>query len=305
MNQTISVKDIEPNPFQSRKQVDRDAVEALAQSIKQAGFWETALRVRKHNGAYQLVWGHQRLEALRKLGHKEVPVEVVELDDLRMAEESLIENLQRTGLYEIDKAEAIARVLNMLMTTGRSTSSRNKAIDQICSLLGYQSPRTIEEYLAMAEMSAPTKAVLRENNTVRGAVRIARHIGGEKMVQHAAREKISQRDLEPMMSELKDLPKESRAKVVEKIIERKVTQPQEVKQLARREQARIVKKHEIPPDLMIFIDWWVLSLDNWTDKLKAAAKHRAYIHEHPETVTKFKDAAERFIAALKDLIDLR
>ena len=55
---------------------------------------------------------------------------IVELDDAAMAEQSLIENIQRHGLLEIDKAEAIARLLTMLTEAGLS---RPAAIEQLCS----------------------------------------------------------------------------------------------------------------------------------------------------------------------------
>jgi ParB family chromosome partitioning protein len=305
MRQAISINSIEPNPFQSRKAIDRSAVEALAKSIQETGFWDTALRVRSHNGNYQLVWGHQRLEALKRLGHKRVDVEVTKLDDTTMAEESLIENIQRTNLPEIDKADAIARVVKMEMANTRSSTNRVDAVERVMTLLGYKSRNSIEEYLAMAGMTDDTKKVLRQHNTARGAVRAARIMGGEKMVRHAARERISQRDLEPMGQDLAELPKESRAKVVEKIVQEKITAPQAVTRLVRREQERAVDKDRIPPDLLLFIDKWTGDLAVWTKKLHAAGKHRNYIHEHPEVATRFRDAAEKFITALKEVVDLR
>lgn len=303
MNKTIAIKDIAANPFQSRQEDNPAAIEALAQSIKSSGFWETNLRVRPTNGTYQLVWGHQRLAALRKLGRKEVAVDVVELDDVHMAEESLIENLQRTNLLELDKAESIARLLDMLMA--RPNGTRAHAIARICTLLGYQTEKTVEDILAMTKLSPPTKAVVRQHNVGYTVIRVARYIGGEKMVKHAAQARIGYRDLEPMLSELKVLTPESRNKVVDKIIADKITKADEVKVLVRREQERITHKNEIPPDLLLFIEKWSMDLDSWTKKLKAAAKHRDYIREHPHTATKFKDAAERFIAALKDCAGLK
>lgn len=305
MRQALSIDSIDPNPFQSRKAVDKSAVIALAESMGKTGVWETIFRVRPHNGTYQLVWGHQRLEALKHLGRKRVDVEVVKLDDEAMAAESLIENIQRGNLPEIDKAEAIARWVKMHMATSRSTSPRADAIARIMTLLGYKAQATIEEFLAMAGMTDDTKKVLREHNTARGAARVARNIGGEKMVRHAARHRISQRDLEPMSKDLAELPKESRTKVVEKLVQDKITKPEDVTRLVRREQEKAFRKTEIPPDLILFMDKWTGDLKVWTRKLLAAAKHRAYIHEHPEVATRFRNAAEEFIAALKEVVDLR
>lgn len=305
MNATIALSSIQPNPFQSRKTIDKDAVERLAKEIEQTGFWDAAFRVRQVDGHYELVFGHQRLEALKLLGRKRIEVDVVELDDSQMAEQSLIENVQRHNLPEIDKAEAVKRLFDLIAGSKGSLTTRLQITEHIRERLGYKNRQTIEEYLAMAGLEPSTKQVVRRHNTVRGAVQVARAMGGEAMVKHAAEHKISELDLRPMRTALAPLPTEARTKVVQKIIADEITEPEEVTKLVRREQAKAVRKDEIPPDLMMFVEKWTDDLGTWTAKLRQARKQKAYIHAHPEIAARFKDAAEIFIAELKELLDLR
>jgi hypothetical protein len=69
---------------------------------------------------------------------------IVELDGAAMAEQSLIENIQRDNLPEIDWAETIDRPLTMLTRAG---SSRTAAVNELCQLLGYKQRSSITDYL--------------------------------------------------------------------------------------------------------------------------------------------------------------
>src|SRR5215471_13210594 len=102
MIRTVKIKDIRPNPFQSRKAMDADATKSLAEEIARIGLWTGALRGRQHDGHVELCFGHRRLEAVKLLGWKEVDVDLVRLTDEEMALQALIENLQREGLTDAD-----------------------------------------------------------------------------------------------------------------------------------------------------------------------------------------------------------
>ena len=138
----VSVKDIVPNPFQSRKLMDPADIKLLAAEIKEKGFWHGALRARRVNGKYELVFGHRRLAALKQLGVKEVEVEVIKLDDTGMAEDSLVENMQRMGLTDMDKAEAIVKLWELksgtsFMHEGSQGKAHDPVVDDIATRLGY------------------------------------------------------------------------------------------------------------------------------------------------------------------------
>jgi ParB/RepB/Spo0J family partition protein len=307
MQETIAISLIEPNPFQSRKVIDKAQVARLAKEIGEVGFWDEAFRVRAVNGNYQLVVGHQRLEALKSLGHKKVAVDVVKLDDAAMAEQSLIENVQRDNLPEMDKAEAIARLVRMVMQGGAGETA---AIERIGTRLGY-SRRTMREFLAMTELAPETKQAMRTSNTSRHIARTAQHLGGDRLVRRVAQvpdpvtgRKLSALDLDEIQKAVAVLPEPRRKKIVKKLTSGEVHTVAEVKKLARAEETKLAKKTEIPPDLMLFIRKWTGDLYMWSRRLEAASHHKAYIHEHQEVVAEFKEAAETFMAALKDLLKL-
>ena len=72
MKVVIPVKNVFPNPFQARKKMDRDAVKALADEIRENGLWPGALRGRMKGDRVELCFGHRRLAAIKSLGWKEV-----------------------------------------------------------------------------------------------------------------------------------------------------------------------------------------------------------------------------------------
>jgi ParB family chromosome partitioning protein len=298
----LPIASIEPNPFQSRVHIDQEAVDRLATEIGKLGFWDAALRVRQVGKKHQLVTGHQRMAALQKLGFKTVEVTVVDLNDLQMAQQSLAENSTQHGLPDMDRAEALSRLLQMMMDQGKS---RDDAITELCEITGYRSTVTIGEYLDMAGFSERTKQVVRRENMPRTAARIARAIGGEDMVKLAAKEKLDRNVLQPMITSMQHLSEAGRKKVAEKILERKITDPADVRRLAAREmQKQASPEDRMPIELMDLIALWTNDLESWTKRLKEVTKHRAYIQSHPAIAKEFRRAAENFIEALQDLLGL-
>lgn len=86
MPKSIDIALIRPNPYNSRRTLDPTAVDRLANEIRVTGFWDAAVRVRANDGYFELIAGHIRLAALRKLGRKEINIDVVDIDDLGMAQ---------------------------------------------------------------------------------------------------------------------------------------------------------------------------------------------------------------------------
>ena len=89
----IKISDIVPCSFQPRTEFDRDALESLAQSIKEKGVLQPLL-VRKKNDKYEIIAGERRWRAAQLAGLNEVPVIVKDLNDSETLEIALIENLQ-------------------------------------------------------------------------------------------------------------------------------------------------------------------------------------------------------------------
>jgi ParB/RepB/Spo0J family partition protein len=317
MVKSVSITTVKANPYQSRKEIGKEGLKLLADEIKAVGFWGGSLRVRERNAHYELVAGHRRLEALRINGRSKIDVEIVDLTDQQMAEQALVENLQREGLPEIDKAEAIARLIEI----SSAEEKRSVVIDRIRQLLGYRNTGTIHDYLQMADLKPETKQAVRQANTGRHTARVARILGGDdvelanRMVRRVAQvpkpaaekgkqgQLLNSDDLEAMADAVKPLPERQRKAVVERIATGKLHTPADVKRAANVELGKI-KPKDPPPDLMLFIAKYTQDFRAWTNRLKEIKRHKAYIHEHPETTLRFREAAEAFISELKDLLNL-
>lgn len=107
----LKITKVEPNRGQPRKSFNEDALQELADSIKQFGLLQPIL-VQKRNDYYEIVAGERRWRAAKMAGLKEVPVIVKEYSDREIVEISLIENLQREDLNPIEEALAYKRLMD-------------------------------------------------------------------------------------------------------------------------------------------------------------------------------------------------
>ena len=90
----VNITKVEPNREQPRKNFDEDALEELAESIKQFGLLQPIL-VQDRKTYYELIAGERRWRAAKKAGLKEVPVIIKNLTEQEIVEISIIENIQR------------------------------------------------------------------------------------------------------------------------------------------------------------------------------------------------------------------
>ena len=107
----MKISMIEPNREQPRKKFDEDALQELSESIKQYGILQPLL-VSDKKDYYEIVAGERRWRAAKMAGLKEVPVVVKEFSTQEIVEISLIENIQRENLNPIEEAQAYKRLLN-------------------------------------------------------------------------------------------------------------------------------------------------------------------------------------------------
>ena len=102
----IPVDQIDPNPFQPRRQFDAAEIASLADSLRQHGMLQPII-VRALDDRYQLIAGERRLRASVEAQLSEVPARVMDLDDQRVYELAMVENLQREDLNSMEKSCAL------------------------------------------------------------------------------------------------------------------------------------------------------------------------------------------------------
>jgi ParB family transcriptional regulator, chromosome partitioning protein len=100
----LPLDQIQHNPHQPRKTFDPEELAALSASVRSHGVLQP-LVVCVRDGKYQLVAGERRLRAAQEAGLVTVPVRVVDFNDQQVLEAALIENIQRTDLNPIEKAQ--------------------------------------------------------------------------------------------------------------------------------------------------------------------------------------------------------
>ena len=106
----ISIKDLVPNPYQPRREIDPKHVEELAKSIQSEGLLQPIV-VRMQGKKFELIAGERRLRAFEYLNKKTVPARIIEASDASSATLALIENLQRENLNPIDEALGYASLV--------------------------------------------------------------------------------------------------------------------------------------------------------------------------------------------------
>ncbi|MEA1952895.1 MAG: ParB/RepB/Spo0J family partition protein [Campylobacterota bacterium] len=110
----IDVDTITPNPFQPRKHFDEKSLEELSKSIKEHGLLQPIVVIEKENG-YLLIAGERRLRAhkLAKLTTVKAIIADVDIDEIRLRELALIENIQRENLNAIELANSYAELIDV------------------------------------------------------------------------------------------------------------------------------------------------------------------------------------------------
>lgn len=107
----IDLSLIEANPFQPRTEFDEDALNELAESIKQLGVIQPVTLRKLDSGRYQIIMGERRCRASKIAGLKTVPAFIRTANDQEMLELALVENIQRKDLNPIDIAISYQRMI--------------------------------------------------------------------------------------------------------------------------------------------------------------------------------------------------
>lgn len=106
----LKINQVEPNRNQPRKNFDEEALQELAESIRQFGVLQPLI-VQERGDYYEIIAGERRWRAAKLAGLKEIPVVIRKMNEQEIMEISLIENIQRENLNPIEEAEAYKRLL--------------------------------------------------------------------------------------------------------------------------------------------------------------------------------------------------
>lgn len=159
---SVSVQEIDGNPYQPRKSFDEDELAQLSESIKIHGILQP-LVVRQAGERYQLIAGERRLRAAQASGLAEVPVQVVDFDDQQILEAALVENIQRTDLNPIEKAQGFKDYLDRFGVTQEQLAARlgmdRTTISNLVNLLHL--PEEVQHAVRMGHISLGHAKILK------------------------------------------------------------------------------------------------------------------------------------------------
>ncbi|MDO4618688.1 MAG: ParB/RepB/Spo0J family partition protein [Clostridia bacterium] len=201
----IKISDIEPNRNQPRKNFDKEALKALADSISTHGVI-TPIVVMKSGSGYEIVAGERRWRAARIAGLKTIPAVVRSYSELQVKEVALIENIQREDLNPIEEAAAFRALMDEFGLTQEEISeklgkSRSKIANSL-RLLGLEPE--FQKFVISGEISeGHARCVL----SLKGAVL------REFLINRIIEDGLSVREAEKLC---KDLTAEKKPKVVNK-----------------------------------------------------------------------------------------
>jgi ParB family chromosome partitioning protein len=133
----VPVESLTPNPTQPRRRFAPEAMQDLAESIRQKGVLQPLIvRPTAAEGMYEIVAGERRWRAAQAAGLHEVPVLVRDLDDTEVLEIALIENIQRADLNPIEEASAYRQLMDRFgHTQEKLAEALSKSRSHIANLL--------------------------------------------------------------------------------------------------------------------------------------------------------------------------
>ena len=205
--QTMKINEVEPNRDQPRKNFDEDALLELSDSIKQFGVLQPLL-VRKRKDYYEIIAGERRWRAAKIAGVKEVPVIVKEYTDQEILEIGLIENIQRENLNPIEEAIAFKRLLEEF----------NLKQDEVAERVS-KSRTAVTNSMRLLKLSDKVQQMIIDDMISTGHARALLAIDDPELQYTLANkifdEKLSVRETEKLVKEIKNPKKPKEKKVME------------------------------------------------------------------------------------------
>ncbi|MDU6658423.1 MAG: ParB/RepB/Spo0J family partition protein, partial [Neisseria mucosa] len=146
---TVAIADIQPGRYQARVQMDDEALQELADSIKAQGIIQPVIVRERGLSQYELIAGERRWRASQLAGLTEIPVVIKTISDETALAMGLIENLQRENLNPIEEAQGLKRLADEFglthETIAKAVGKSRSAISNSLRLLSL--PEPVQEML--------------------------------------------------------------------------------------------------------------------------------------------------------------
>jgi ParB family transcriptional regulator, chromosome partitioning protein len=159
---SIPITQVVRNPFQPRTEFNADELQELQESIKATGLLQPiTVRRRPGRDGFELIAGERRLRAATKLGWKEIPAIIKEIDDKTILTLALVENLQRSDLNPIEEGEGYHKLSEDFGLTQQ----------EIAETVG-KDRTTVANMLRVLQLPVPVKRLLQEGKLSIGHAKV-------------------------------------------------------------------------------------------------------------------------------------
>lgn len=193
----IDLSLIDVNPFQPRTEFDEEALNELAESIKQLGIITPVTLRKMDNGRYQIISGERRCRASKMAGLKAIPAYIRTADDQAMLELALVENIQREDLDPIEIAISLQRLIDECNLTQENLGDR----------VG-KKRSTVTNFLRLLKLPDEIKLGLRKRLITTGHAKALLSIDDANdqkyLFERIVGEELSVREVEEIASEMKE-----------------------------------------------------------------------------------------------------
>ena len=193
----IDLSLIDVNPFQPRTEFDEEALNELAESIKQLGIITPVTLRKMDNGRYQIISGERRCRASKMAGLKAIPAYIRTADDQAMLELALVENIQREDLDPIEIAISLQRLIDECNLTQENLGDR----------VG-KKRSTVTNFLRLLKLPDEIKLGLRKRLITTGHAKALLSIDDANdqkyLFERIVGEGLSVREVEEIASEMKE-----------------------------------------------------------------------------------------------------
>ncbi len=203
---SLPINQIESNPFQPREEFDEEALNELADSIREQGIIQP-ITVRKMGyDKYQLISGERRLKASKIAGLDIIPCYIRIANDQQMLEMALVENIQRENLNALEIAISYQRLIEECELTQEELSQR----------VG-KNRTTVTNYIRLLKLPAELQVAIRDNKLSMGHARALISIDDEEtqvtILKNIVTKDLSVREVEEIVRNLNKQPASPKEKV--------------------------------------------------------------------------------------------
>ena len=193
----IDIAQIEPNPNQPRREFDTEALQELANSIRELGIIQPITLRKVENGSYQIIAGERRWRASQLAGLTKIPAYIVTVEDQGVMEMALVENIQREDLNAIEIALAYQHLAEASGMTQAKISER----------VG-KSRAAVTNYMRLLKLPAQVQIALKNHEIEMGHARALLSIDSPtqqiKLFREVQQQQLSVRKVEEMVQALKN-----------------------------------------------------------------------------------------------------